>query len=136
MRRFGDAGLRHDQAEARLALAEALRDEGDLVGCHEQLDAAMPEMDELSAAAGIEAARRTRDSTVAASTGPLTAREIEVLRLVSQGLSNQEIAEQLALSDTRDRHVSNILAKLDSPRVRPQWPTRWAADSLAGGQPP
>ena len=127
VRRFGNAGLRHDQAEARLALAEALRDEGDLVGCHEQLDAVMPELDELSAAAGIESARRIRDSLVAPSTGPLTPREIEVLRLVSQGLSNQGIAEQLVLSEhTVHRHVANILTKLGQP-------TRAAAVAYALG---
>jgi NarL family two-component system response regulator LiaR len=44
---------------------------------------------------------------------PLTARELEVLRLVAQGLSNQEIAERLALSERTARtHVSQILAKL------------------------
>ena len=44
----------------------------------------------------------------------LSRREVEVLRLVAQGLSNQEIAERLILSKhTVHRHVSSILAKLD-----------------------
>jgi DNA-binding NarL/FixJ family response regulator len=49
-----------------------------------------------------------------ASTGPgLTERELQVLRLVSQGFANHEIAEQLHLSGhTVKRHVANILAKL------------------------
>ena len=43
---------------------------------------------------------------------PLTARELEVLALVADGCSNQEIAEQLAISlPTVKKHVSNILAK-------------------------
>jgi NarL family two-component system response regulator LiaR len=44
---------------------------------------------------------------------PLTAREVEVLRLVAQGLSNQEIGEKQVISERTVRnHVSNILGKL------------------------
>jgi NarL family two-component system response regulator LiaR len=44
---------------------------------------------------------------------PLTAREMEVLRLVAHGLSNQEICDQLVLSERTVRnYVSNILTKL------------------------
>jgi DNA-binding CsgD family transcriptional regulator len=44
---------------------------------------------------------------------PLTSRETEVLRLVSTGMSNREIASTLVLSEhTVHRHVANILRKL------------------------
>ena len=44
---------------------------------------------------------------------PLTDREMTVLRLIAHGLSNQEIADQLTISEATVRtHVSNILSKL------------------------
>ena len=44
---------------------------------------------------------------------PLTERELEVLRLVARGLSNQQIADKLMISEATVRtHVSNILNKL------------------------
>jgi NarL family two-component system response regulator LiaR len=44
---------------------------------------------------------------------PLTEREMKVLRLVARGLTNQEIADLLSISERTVRtHVGNILAKL------------------------
>jgi pimeloyl-ACP methyl ester carboxylesterase/DNA-binding CsgD family transcriptional regulator len=44
---------------------------------------------------------------------PLSSRETEVLRLVSTGMSNREIASTLVLSEhTVHRHIANILRKL------------------------
>jgi LuxR family maltose regulon positive regulatory protein len=44
---------------------------------------------------------------------PLSAREVEVLRLVGQGLSNREIADRLVISlPTVKKHVENIHGKL------------------------
>jgi two-component system, NarL family, response regulator LiaR len=44
---------------------------------------------------------------------PLTEREVEVLQLVAQGISNQEIAERLVISEATVRtHIGNILNKL------------------------
>jgi LuxR family maltose regulon positive regulatory protein len=46
---------------------------------------------------------------------PLTSREIEVLKLIEAGCSNQEIAEKLFISFTTvKRHISNIYTKLDA----------------------
>jgi DNA-binding NarL/FixJ family response regulator len=44
--------------------------------------------------------------------GQLTPREIEVLRLIAEGRSNQEIAQELVISiNTVTNHVKNILGK-------------------------
>jgi NarL family two-component system response regulator LiaR len=52
-------------------------------------------------------------ATLPPTTDPLTEREVEVLRLVAQGLSNDEVAEKLVVSERTVRtHVSHILDKL------------------------
>ncbi len=44
---------------------------------------------------------------------PLTARELEVLKLIEAGRTNEEIAGQLVISITTvKRHISNLYAKL------------------------
>jgi DNA-binding NarL/FixJ family response regulator len=44
----------------------------------------------------------------------LTARELEILRLLGGGRANKEIAAELGISERTARtHVSNILRKLD-----------------------
>ncbi len=52
-------------------------------------------------------------SDLPAAAEPLTTREVEILRLVAQGISNQEISDTLFISERTVRtHVSNILDKL------------------------
>ena len=59
-------------------------------------------------ASGVETAVPTQ-----ARTHGLTPREVEVLRLISAGLTNQEIANQLVISVvTVKRHISNLYGKL------------------------
>ena len=68
-------------------------------------------LETLGQRTGLAAAQRG-DS--AAPLAALTPRELEVLRLVSEGRSNKEIGEQLFISaKTASVHVSNILAKLE-----------------------
>jgi len=45
----------------------------------------------------------------------LTTREVEVLRLLAQGLSNKEIAQRLVISrKTAGNHIEHIYAKIDA----------------------
>ena len=61
---------------------------------------------------------RRRSATLANPAG-LTTRQIEVLRLLDDGLTNAELAERLYLSvKTVDHHVSAILTKLDVTKRR------------------
>ncbi|MEW5872876.1 MAG: response regulator transcription factor [Chloroflexota bacterium] len=53
------------------------------------------------------------EKTPTAPAGDLTEREVEVLRLIAQGLNNRQIAETMIISEkTVKTHVSNILSKL------------------------
>jgi DNA-binding NarL/FixJ family response regulator len=65
------------------------------------------------AVAGLLARRVRERASSAGAPEPLTDREREVLGLVAHGLSNQAIAERLAITERTARtHVSNILGKL------------------------
>ncbi len=58
--------------------------------------------------------RSTHAGDVGRSFDALTDREREVLTLIAQGLSNQDIADQLVISaKTVNRHRENIMAKLN-----------------------
>jgi DNA-binding NarL/FixJ family response regulator len=58
-------------------------------------------------------ARRSSRDERRAALGELTTRELEVLRLVAQGLSNSEIATSMVVSEhTVKTHVAHVLQKL------------------------
>ncbi|MFE3545746.1 LuxR C-terminal-related transcriptional regulator [Nocardia sp. NPDC059177] len=101
----------YETARSRTDLGRALRALGDEGSAGLEFDAARRVFARLGAApAEAEATRLLAPTTP----GGLTAREVEVLRLVAAGRSNPQIAAQLVLSEkTIARHLSNIFTKLD-----------------------
>ena len=102
----------YDAARARVLIAQACVEVGDEDTAALELDAARDMLFRLGAApdlARLDAVSRKRGR---AEYG-LTARELEILRLVARGGSNREIASALVISErTVARHMQNIFAKL------------------------
>jgi DNA-binding NarL/FixJ family response regulator len=97
----------YDVARVRVRIGDACRALGDHDSAALEHDAARETFARLGAAPDLD----RLDGPVSA--GPLTAREVEVLRLVAAGHTNRGIARELVLSEkTVARHLSNIYAKL------------------------
>jgi DNA-binding NarL/FixJ family response regulator len=119
---FLQSGAPFELARARIELARALAALGRTDAARDEAQRAIDLLSELHAELDIARARALTLSLAQTSAGPaktadraagLTAREIEVLRLVADGLNNQTIGERLFLSEhTVHRHVANILNKL------------------------
>jgi DNA-binding CsgD family transcriptional regulator len=115
---------RFEAARVRLDLAATLSALGRHDRARREVEAALTALRELGADGESARAetmlgklRRTRATlpTGAVNTllGDLSERELEVLRLVAEGLTNRDIAQRLVLSEhTVNRHVANILRKL------------------------
>lgn len=102
----------YEAARVRVLIGLACRELGDRDSAAMELDAArevfqnLGALPDLARLAGLE-------EGAAAPAGGLTAREIEVLRLVSAGKTNRAVAAELVISDkTVARHLSNIFDKL------------------------
>ncbi|MBO0846801.1 MAG: helix-turn-helix transcriptional regulator, partial [Nocardioides sp.] len=107
---WNDLGMPYDAARVRERMGDACRLLGDESAAALEYDAAREVFTRLGARPDL--ARLDRAAKPAA--GGLTAREVEVLRLVARGQTNRAIAGQLVLSEkTVARHLSNIYAKLD-----------------------
>jgi DNA-binding CsgD family transcriptional regulator len=111
---FDRLRIPYEAALARAAtgdadLARAALDELDRLGARAVADKVRRDM-RTAGVAGVPARRRP---TTLANPAGLTARQVEVLRLLDGGATNAELAEQLYLSPkTVDHHVSAILGKL------------------------
>jgi DNA-binding NarL/FixJ family response regulator len=110
-----EIGAPYLAARVRVLVGRACRALGDRDGEALEREAAGAVFERLGAAPDLERleAPAEADGATARRHG-LTARELEVLRLVAAGLTNKAIAKQLFVSEkTVDRHVSNIFGKLD-----------------------
>jgi DNA-binding CsgD family transcriptional regulator len=106
----------YDAARVRVLIGRACGALGDEEGKQLELAAARSAFERLGARPDLACLNALGPSPSAHPESPLTAREIDVLRLISSGSTNKAIAARLRLSGrTVDRHVANILRKLDVP---------------------
>ena len=112
-------------ARVRVLLGEACQQSGDQVAAAFEFDAARQFFQRVSAQPDVDRVDRLRRQSGKTDVPSLSAREVQVIRLLATGKTNREIARQLSISErTVDRHVSNILLKLNLP-------TRSAATAYA-----
>ncbi|MGE3191272.1 MAG: LuxR C-terminal-related transcriptional regulator, partial [Vicinamibacterales bacterium] len=121
---FDESGAPFETGRARVELARTLAALGRGAAAADEARRAIEALAPLGASLELARARAAiADATRAfavtmpaadARTG-LTRREVEVLRLIAEGLNNQSIAERLFISEhTVHRHVANILGKLEA----------------------
>jgi ATP/maltotriose-dependent transcriptional regulator MalT len=103
----------YEAARARALIGLACRELGDEVTAEMELDAARWVFQQLGAAPDLARVDLLTGREAPGDTHGLSARELEVLRLVAAGKTNREIASELVVSEhTVARHVQNIFAKL------------------------
>lgn len=118
LREFVRLEMPFETARTRLLLAQALRElEPEIAEAEARAALAVFEKLGASDAAGATATLlREIETGKASNPVGLSQGEVEVLRLVAEGLGDKEIAARLVLSrHTVHRHVSSILAKLGLP---------------------
>jgi ATP/maltotriose-dependent transcriptional regulator MalT len=103
----------YDAARVRVLIGLAYRALGDRDTAAMELDAARWIFRQLGALPDVIRVEALVREAAPNTPGGLTAREVDVIRLVAAGKTNRAIATDLFLSErTIDRHVSNILTKL------------------------
>ena len=108
-----ELGAPYLAARLRVLLGCACRALGDEDGTMLELDAAREVFERLGALPDVQRVEALGRKATRNRDHGLTARELEVLRLVATGKTNKVIAKELHLSEkTVDRHVSNIFGKL------------------------
>jgi ATP/maltotriose-dependent transcriptional regulator MalT len=104
----------YESARCRVLIARACRDLGDAETAKMEFNTAKWVFQQLGAAPDIQRVDNQIKPVRKESLHGLTARQLEVLRLVAGGMSNREIAGKLYISErTVERHVSDIFNKLN-----------------------
>jgi DNA-binding CsgD family transcriptional regulator len=102
-----------EAARVGVLLGQAHRELGDDDSADMETDAARQIFRRLGAAPDLARVETLPRAAAATRRGPLTTREVQVLRLVATGKTNRAIADDLVISEkTVARHVSNIFTKL------------------------
>jgi len=103
----------YEAARVRALIGLACRELGDKDSEEMELDAARRVFQRLGATPDLARVKELSRTAAPKAAGGLTAREVEVLRLVAAGKTNRAIADELVISEkTVARHVSNIFTKL------------------------
>jgi DNA-binding CsgD family transcriptional regulator len=103
----------YEIARVRVLIGLACRELGDKDAAEMEFDAARVVFAQLGASPDLTRVEKLFRPAVPKVAGGLTVREVQVVRLVAAGKTNQAIAAELFLSEkTVARHVSNIFAKL------------------------
>jgi DNA-binding CsgD family transcriptional regulator len=103
----------YEAARVGVLVGLACRGLGDEDTATRELETARAAFERLEANPELVRVGSLAVGTPAGDTGGLTARELEVLRLVAAGKSNRAISEELVISEhTVARHLQNIFAKL------------------------
>lgn len=109
---YGRAGAPFGVARARAVLARVLLAHGDETAALREAEAAARAFEHLGARGEAERAHTLCGGPSRA--GRLTPREVDVIRLVAEGLGTAAVAQRLVLSEhTVHRHVANTLTKLN-----------------------
>jgi DNA-binding CsgD family transcriptional regulator len=104
----------YDAARVRVLIGVASRDLHDVDAAEMEFDAARWIFQQLGARPDLTHVEALSRALKPAPAGGLSAREIQVLRLVAAGRTNRQIASALFISErTVERHLSNIFNKLD-----------------------
>jgi DNA-binding CsgD family transcriptional regulator len=112
-RLWQELGAPYETAQSRMLTGLACRAVGDHDAAGLELEAAREAFLSLGAVPDLARVGSLSAGVPVTADHGLTARELEVLRLVAAGQTNKAIAAELVLSErTVDRHVSNIFAKL------------------------